>query len=71
AMVNHPEVLLADEPTGALDQASGEQVMKLFGELNDRGVTVVMITHDRKVAGHAKRILDITDGIVTEGGEIQ
>jgi putative ABC transport system ATP-binding protein len=45
--------------------------MKLFGELNDRGVTVVMITHDRKVAGHAKRILDITDGIVTEGGEIQ
>ena len=71
AMVNHPEVLLADEPTGALDQASGEQVMKLFGELNEKGVTVIMITHDRKVASHAKRILDITDGIVTEGGEIQ
>ena len=70
AMVNHPEVLLADEPTGALDQASGAQVMKLFGELNEKGVTVIMITHDRKVAGYAKRILDITDGIVTEGGEI-
>ncbi len=62
AMVNGPDVLLADEPTGALDSKSGEQIMELFGKLNEEGVTVVMITHDRRIAGHAKRIVDIFDG---------
>lgn len=67
AMVNSPRILLADEPTGALDQASGEQVMELFGRLNDEGVTVIMITHDAKVASHARRIVHIIDGELKEG----
>ena len=62
AMINHPRILLADEPTGALDQASGEQVMDLFRQLNESGVTVIMITHDANVASHARRILKIIDG---------
>ncbi len=62
AMVNQPSILLADEPTGALDSKSGEQIMELFQKLNDEGVTVIMITHDRNIAGHAKRIVDIFDG---------
>ncbi len=62
AMVNGPSVLLADEPTGALDSKSGEQIMEIFGKLNEEGVTVVMITHDRHIASHARRIVDIFDG---------
>ena len=56
AMVNNPKLLLADEPTGALDSKSGKQVLELFDMLNESGVTIVMITHDRKVAERAKRI---------------
>lgn len=62
AIVNNPKILLADEPTGALDSKSGQQVMELFQSLNDEGVTIVMITHDRDIAGYAKRILMIKDG---------
>ena len=63
---------IADEPTGALDQASGEQVMELFGRLNSEGATIIMITHDANVASHAKRILYIIDGVLTadKGGDI-
>ena len=57
AIINNPKILLADEPTGALDQASGKQVMELFKSLNDEGVTIIMITHDANVASHAKKIL--------------
>ena len=53
AIVNHPKILLADEPTGALDSASGEQVMELFQSLNDEGVSILMITHDAEIAGYA------------------
>lgn len=66
AMVNHPKVLLADEPTGALDSKSGEQIMQLFQSLNEEGVTIVMITHDPKVAGRAKRLMHIIDGEISE-----
>ncbi|MCD7955800.1 MAG: ABC transporter ATP-binding protein, partial [Lachnospiraceae bacterium] len=66
AMVNNPDILLADEPTGALDSKSGEQVMELFQSLNDEGVTVIMITHDRNIANHAKRMVEIFDGELTE-----
>jgi putative ABC transport system ATP-binding protein len=66
AMVNQPDILLADEPTGALDSKSGQQVMELFQSLNDEGVTVVMITHDRKIAEHAKRVVTIFDGELSE-----
>ena len=62
ALVNDPKILLADEPTGALDQKSGENVMELFGQLNEEGVTIVMITHDSNIAAHAKRVLHIVDG---------
>lgn len=69
AMVNKPKILLADEPTGALDSKSSAQVMELFSKLNEEGVTVVMITHDPGIANHAKRVVDIFDGEISERGE--
>ena len=66
AIINNPKILLADEPTGALDQASGKQVMELFKALNGEGVTIIMITHDANVASHAKKILHIIDGEIIE-----
>ena len=70
AMVNKPKILLADEPTGALDSKSSAQVMDLFAQLNAEGVTVVMITHDPGIAGHAKRVVDIFDGEISERKEV-
>ena len=66
AIINNPKILLADEPTGALDKASGKQVMELFKTLNGEGVTIIMITHDANVASHAKKILHIIDGEIIE-----
>ena len=66
AMVMKPRLLLADEPTGALDTASGEQVMELFRQLNDEGVTIVMITHEQEIADHAHRQLMIRDGRLSD-----
>lgn len=66
AMVNNPKILLADEPTGALDSKSSGQIMELFGELNARGTTVIMITHDPNVASYAERVVDIFDGEISE-----
>ena len=66
AIVNNPKLLLADEPTGALDSKSGAQVMELFQKLNDEGVSVLMITHDEEIAAHAKRMVMIRDGEVWE-----
>lgn len=66
AIINNPKILLADEPTGALDQASGKQVMELFKSLNDEGVAIIMITHDANVASHAKKIFHIIDGEIIE-----
>lgn len=62
AMANSPSVLLADEPTGALDTKSGEQIMELFHVLNDEGVTIIMITHEPEIAEHAGRRMMIRDG---------
>lgn len=70
AMVNKPDILLADEPTGALDSKSSRQIMELFQTLNDEGVTVIMITHDRSIAGYAKRVVDILDGELSEHKEV-
>lgn len=70
AMVNKPDILLADEPTGALDSKSSRQIMELFQTLNDEGVTVIMITHDRSIAGYAKRVVDIFDGELSEHREV-
>ncbi len=62
ALVGEPTILLADEPTGALDSKSGKEVLKLFRKLNDMGNTIVMITHDLEVAKAAKRVVKIVDG---------
>lgn len=62
ALVGHPSILLADEPTGALDSATGSEVLELFRQLNEMGNTIVMITHDLSVASHAKRTVKIVDG---------
>lgn len=68
AMVGGPKLLLADEPTGALDTRSGEQIMELFAQLNAEGVTIVMITHELEIAQHAQRIVTIRDGRLEQGG---
>ena len=66
ALVGNPALLLADEPTGALDSSSGKEVLKLFERLNDMGNTIVMITHDLNVAEAAGRIVHIIDGRLSE-----
>ncbi len=66
ALVTEPTILLADEPTGALDQKTGAQVMELFEEINREGRTIIMITHDISIAKHAKRVIRILDGYLTE-----
>ena len=71
AIVGKPKLLLADEPTGALDTASGNQIMDIFDRLNAEGTTIVMITHEQAIADRAKRISYIRDGILTDGGEIR
>ncbi len=67
ALANNPTILLADEPTGALDQKTGKQVMALFHELNEEGHTIIMITHDIAIAKNAQRIVKILDGNLTQG----
>ena len=67
AVVTQPSILLADEPTGALDQKTGKQVMQLFEELNNEGRTIIMITHDANIAKYAHRIVKILDGKLSEG----
>ena len=71
AIINHPRILLADEPTGALDQASGRAVMELFETLNEEGITIIMITHDANIAAHAKRQAKMLDGELKEGLEAE
>ena len=62
ALVNHPPILLADEPTGALDSKTGEEILALFKQLRDDGHTVILITHDAQVAAHADRTYEMHDG---------
>ncbi|MGE8289477.1 MAG: MacB family efflux pump subunit [Stenotrophomonas sp.] len=66
ALMNGGEVILADEPTGALDSASGEEVMKILGELHAEGHTIIIVTHDMHVAEHAQRIIEIRDGVIID-----
>ena len=66
ALVNNPKILLADEPTGALDSKTSEEILNLFEELNKQGVTVIIVTHDQNVAKRCKRILRMTDGLIQE-----
>ena len=59
------DVILADEPTGALDSKTGKEIIQLFSELNDLGKTIILITHDKQIASYAKRIITIQDGRIT------
>lgn len=62
ALVNEPEILLADEPTGALDSKTGKEIVGVFSKINQSGKTVILITHDKEVAAQAKRVIEIKDG---------
>ena len=62
ALVNNPSILLADEPTGNLDSATGEDIMRLFARLHEQGNTIILVTHERDIAAHARRTIHIRDG---------
>ncbi|HEL2576771.1 TPA: ABC transporter ATP-binding protein [Streptococcus suis] len=66
ALVNSPAIILADEPTGALDTKTGQQIMELLTELNNEGKTIIMVTHEPEIAAYAKRKIVLRDGIITE-----
>lgn len=72
ALVNQPRFILADEPTGALDTKSSEQILSLFSQLNEEGTTIIMITHDPDVARKADRTVFIRDGelVLDEKGDV-
>ncbi len=67
AIVNNPDIILADEPTGALDTKTGREIMNLFKDLNAKGKTVIIITHDNELAGECNRIIEISDGRIERG----
>ena len=62
ALINNPSIILADEPTGNLNSKQGEEIMELFKQLNDEGVTIIQVTHSEKNAGYGKRIINLLDG---------
>ena len=66
ALVNNPKILLADEPTGALDSKTSEEIINLFQELNSQGVTVILVTHDTKIAHRCRRVISMTDGLMKD-----
>jgi len=66
ALINDPSILLADEPTGNLDSQTGNEIMALFGELNSRGNTIVLVTHEEDIAAHARRIVRLKDGKIRD-----
>ncbi|GKU27110.1 ABC transporter ATP-binding protein [Clostridium folliculivorans] len=66
AIVNNPQIIFADEPTGNLDSKTGENIMNLFQELNDKGYTIIMVTHNQVEAQKAKRMIKIMDGVITD-----
>jgi putative ABC transport system ATP-binding protein len=71
ALVNDPSILLADEPTGNLDSATGEEIMRLFQELHDSGQTIVLVTHEADIAVHARRQIHLRDGLVERDEKVE
>ena len=69
AIAAKPSIILADEPTGALDTKTGEEILTLFEEFNEQGMTIIMVTHDPEVAERAERVIWLRDGLIIEGGE--
>ncbi|HRH23504.1 MAG TPA: ABC transporter ATP-binding protein [Candidatus Magasanikbacteria bacterium] len=70
ALVNNPEVIFADEPTGNLDSKSGLQVMKILQDLNEKGHSIILVTHEKYTAEHAKRIIRLKDGVIEYDKEV-
>ena len=71
ALVNDPSILLADEPTGNLDSATGEEIMKLFEQLHDTGQTIVLVTHESDIAAHALRQIHLRDGLIARDEKME
>ena len=66
ALINDPEVLLADEPTGNLDSRTSVEIMAIFQQLNERGITVIMVTHEPDIAAYARRNVMMRDGVILD-----
>jgi putative ABC transport system ATP-binding protein len=71
SLVNHPRLILADEPTGNLDSHTSEEIMALFGELNSDGITIVLVTHEPDIAAHARRLVRFLDGRIVHDGPVE
>ncbi len=68
ALANNPQIILADEPTGNLDSKSGKEIMDILVKLNERGVTLIIVTHDSSIARHAEKVINLKDGKIIKGG---
>ncbi len=70
SLINNPSIILADEPTGNLDSKSGAEIMAIFQELNEEGITVIFVTHEPDIAEHTRRIVRLMDGVVVEDSPV-
>ena len=64
ALINNPVLLIGDEPTGNLDSRSGAEILDLFHEIHQQGATIILVTHDPKIAAHTQRIIELADGLI-------
>ncbi|WP_462413181.1 ABC transporter ATP-binding protein [Neobacillus sp. Marseille-QA0830] len=66
AIINNPELIIADEPTGALDSKTSEEIMRIFKRIHENGTTIILVTHDQKIADYAEKTIFLSDGIITQ-----